>query len=62
MNPRLSQITPADHRAASCDGKHAYGLFSEAEKDANRRRKRKFRLRIYRCRHCHAWHVGSNKK
>lgn len=55
------RLSPEQHRAASCDGKHAYALFSEAEKDATRRRRRRFKLNIYRCRHCHAWHVGGKK-
>jgi len=61
MSPDLTaeRLSPADHRAASCAGKTAYALFSDAAKDVRRRRKRRVRLAVYRCRHCRLWHVGS---
>jgi hypothetical protein len=56
---------PAHYVASACTGKHPFASWDAAQ--ATLRRTKKTRdakgedrpvLRVYRCPHCHSWHIG----
>lgn len=49
--PALKEI----NRASSCDGKVAFLTKGTARSACNRRPGRV----VYKCKHCHSWHVGT---
>lgn len=47
---------------AQCDGKDSFDTFALADQVARKtkRDKHKADIRVYRCDHCHKYHIGSN--
>jgi len=47
-------------KASFCTGKAPYKTFSEADQTMKRRHHR-FPYKVYRCRFCQMWHIGTDK-
>lgn len=64
LKPRLFPPTSSftvRREAADCLGKEAFASHELANAVATRmRRHRGYSVQIYHCRHCGAWHIGSN--
>lgn len=55
----VSEISPEDKRASSCDGKERFDSFALANRVASRPNRLHCRRTPYRCPHCGGYHLGT---
>lgn len=52
-------INRLDHKKASCDGKEVYTSYDSAYRAKGRCDRKGKPAKVYRCDHCHKWHLAT---